>query len=98
LTKLVSANEVVLVVFIWLPKEYKHARKSQLTRSEATAVQKNISAYLEIYANPQQGKIYFSITTKEGVEKYLSFCKRDVELGHIVKGRLTTIATRLQQA
>jgi hypothetical protein len=34
--------------------------------------------------------------SKEGVEKYLSFRKRDVELGHIVKGRLATIATHLQ--
>ena len=67
-----------------------------ITRSEATAVEKGKAAYLEIYANLQQGKSYFSITTKEGVEKYLSFRMRDVELGHIVKGRHTTIATHLQ--
>ncbi len=30
------------------------------------------------------------------MEKYESFRKRDVELGHIVKGRDTTIATKLQ--
>ena len=30
------------------------------------------------------------------MEKYLSFRMRDVELGHIVKGRHTTIATHLQ--
>ena len=30
------------------------------------------------------------------MEKYLSFRQRDVELGHIVKGRHTTIATHLQ--
>lgn len=81
---------------VWLPKENKYARKSLRTRSEATAVERGKAAYLEIYANLQQGKTYFSITTKEGVEKYLSFRKRDVELGHIVKGRHTTIATHLQ--
>jgi site-specific recombinase XerD len=81
---------------MWLPKESKYARKSLRTRSEATAVERGKAAYLEIYANLQQGKTYFSITTKEGVEKYLSFRKRDVELGHIVKGRHTTIATHLQ--
>ena len=43
-----------------------------------------------------QGKSYFSITTKEGVEKHLSFRKRDVELGHIVSERLAAIATHLQ--
>jgi len=81
---------------MWLPKENKYARKSLRTRSEVTAIEKGKAAYLEIYANLQQGKSYFSITTKEGVEKYLSFRQRDVELGHIVKGRHTTIATHLQ--
>lgn len=81
---------------LWLPKENKYARKSLRTRSESTAVERGKAAYLEIYGNLQQGKSYFSITTKEGVEKYLSFRKRDVELGHIVKGRHTTIATHLQ--
>ena len=75
---------------MWLPKENKYARKSLRTRSEATAIEKGKAAYLEIYANLQQGKTYFSITTKEGVEKYLSFRQRDVELGHIVKGRHIT--------
>ena len=70
---------------MWLPKENKYARKSLRTRSEATAIEKGKAAYLKIYANLQQGKSYFSITTKEGVEKYLSFRMRDVELGHIVK-------------
>ena len=77
---------------MWLLKENKYARKSLRTRSEATAVEKGKAAYVEIYANLQQGKSYFSITTKEGVEKYLRFRKREVELGHIVKGRHSTIA------
>ena len=81
---------------MWLPKENKYARKSLRTRSESTAVERGKAAYLEIYGNLQQGKSYFSITTKEGVEKYLCFRKRDVELGHIVSGRLATIATHLQ--
>jgi hypothetical protein len=58
---------------MWLPKENKYARKSLRTRSEATAIEKGKAAYLEIYANLQQGKSYFSITTKKGVEKYLSY-------------------------
>ena len=81
---------------LWLPKENKYARKSLRTRSESTAIERGKTAYLDIYGNLQQGKSYFSITTKEGVEKYLSFRKRDVELGHIVSGRLATIATHLQ--
>ena len=78
---------------MWLPKEDKNARKSPRTRSEATAIGKGKAAYLEVYANLQQSKSYFSITPKEGVEKYLSFHMRDLELGHIVKGRHKTIAT-----
>ena len=81
---------------LWLPKENKYARKSLRTRSESTAIERGKAAYFEIYANLQQGKSYFSITTKDGVEKYLNFRKRDVELGHIVKGRHATIATHLQ--
>ena len=63
-----------------LPKENKYARKSLLTRSESTAIERVKVAYLEIYGNLQQGKSYFSVTTKEGVEKYFSFRKHDVEL------------------
>ncbi len=57
---------------MWLPKENKYARKSIRTRSEATAIEKGKAAYLEIYANLQQGKTNFSITTKKGLKKYLS--------------------------
>lgn len=81
---------------MWLPKENKYARKSLRTRSESTAIERGKASYLEIYSNLQQGKTYFSITTKEGVQQYLNFRKRDVELGHIVSGRHSTITTHLQ--
>lgn len=51
---------------------------------------------MEIYASLQQGKTYFSITTKEGVTKYLEHRLKDVESGLIVVGRHTTIKTHLQ--
>ena len=54
---------------MWLTKDNKCARKSLRTRSLANAIEKGKAAYLEIYANLQQGISYFSITTKEGVEK-----------------------------
>jgi len=81
---------------MWLNGEGKYARKSLRTRSKTTAIEKGKAAYLEIYANIQQGKTYFSITTKEGVAKYIEFRQKDVELGHIVKGRLGTIRAHLQ--
>ena len=48
--------------------------------AEAKKDERGKAAYLEIYGNLQQGKSYFSITTKEGVEKYLSFRKRTFSL------------------
>ena len=81
---------------MWLAKENKCARKSLRTLSETTAIERGKAAHLEIYANLQQGKTYFSITTKEGVQQYLDFRQRDVEVGRIVSGRLATITTQLQ--
>ena len=81
---------------MWLARENKYARKSLRTRSETTASERGKAVYLEIYANLKQGKTSFSITTKEGVQQYKDFRKRDVQLGHIVIGRLATIATHLQ--
>ena len=68
---------------MWLKGEGKYARKSLRTRSKTTAVEKGKAAYLEIYANLQQGKTYFSITTKEGVTKYLEHRLKDVESGAV---------------
>ena len=81
---------------IWLNDERKYARKSLRTRSQATAIERGKEAYLEIYANLKAGKTYFSITTKEGVEKYIKNRAKDLQAGLIVKGRLSTITTHLQ--
>jgi hypothetical protein len=62
-----------------LPNENKYAHKSLRSRSVSTAVERGKAAYLEIYGNLQQGKSYFSIITKEDVEKYLSFRGRGVD-------------------
>ena len=52
---------------LWLPKENKYARKSRRTRSLSKVIERGKAAYLEIYANLQQGKSYFSITIKGDV-------------------------------
>ena len=78
---------------MWLNNERKYARKSLRTRSKTTAIEKGKEAYLEIFANRKMGKTYFSLTTKEGVNKYLEHRKKDVESGLIVKGRHATIKT-----
>ena len=66
---------------LWLNDERKYARKSLRTRSRTTAIEKAKEAYVEIYANSKNGKKYFSITTKAGVEKYLTQRQKDVDAG-----------------
>jgi hypothetical protein len=94
--KLVFTSVGSIGKFVYGLGKKTNTHESLRTRSETTAVERGKAAYLEICANLQQGKTYFSITTKEGVQQYLDFRKRDVELGHIVSGRLATIATHLQ--
>ena len=82
---------------MWLAKENKYARKSLRTRSETTAVERGKAAYLEIYANLQQGKTYFSITTKEGVQEVRrAFANVMLSLDILLVARLATVATHLQ--
>ncbi len=81
---------------MWLEREGKYARKSLRTRSEATAVERARQMYLEIFSNQQQGKTYFSLTVKEGVQKYLEARNVDVELGLIVRDRYVTIRSQLK--
>ena len=56
---------------IWLTNEHKYARFSLKTRNRATAIDKAKLHYHELKVLQLQGKSYFSITTKEGVRRYL---------------------------
>ena len=79
---------------MWLPNEHKYARFSLKTRSKSTAIDKAESHYYELKVMEKQGKNYFSITTRMGVEKYLEFKKKEIGT-HIVIGRYQTISTHL---
>jgi integrase len=81
---------------MWLAKEHKYARFSLKTRNRATAIDKAKLHYHELMAGQLQGKSYFSITTRMGVEMYLEHRKKDVTNGYIVSGRYNTIATHLK--
>ena len=81
---------------MWLAGESKYARKSLKTRSRSTALDKGKDFYLELLANQRAGKKYFSLTTKQGVAKYVASRQLDVDAGLIVKGRLGTIKTHLE--
>ncbi len=80
---------------MWLAKEHKYARFSLKTRNRSTAIDKAKLHYHELMAGQLQGKSYFSITTRMGVEMYLEHRKKDVTNGFIVSGRYNTIATHL---
>lgn len=80
---------------MWLTKERKYARQSLRTQNRAIAMEKGKDIYLEILANSRAGKNYFSLTTKQGVEKYLQ--NKEKEIGtNIKKGRYGTIKTHLE--
>jgi len=81
---------------MWLNEEQKYARQSLRTRSQVTAVEKANDTYLDIQLDRRQGKKYFSLTTKQGVEQYIAHRGKDVDTGLIVSGRLSTIKTHLQ--
>ena len=81
---------------MWLAKEHKYARFSLKTRNRSTAIDKAKLHYHELMAGQLQGKTYFSITTRMGVEMYLEHRKKDVTNGFIVSGRYNTIATHLK--
>lgn len=79
---------------MWLPNEHKYARFSLKTRSKSTAIDKAESHYYELKVLEKQGKRYFSITTKIGVELFLEYKKKEIGT-HIVAGRYKTICTHL---
>ena len=80
---------------MWLAKERKYARFSLKTRNQSTAIDKAKLHYHELMANQLQGKSYFSLTTKDGVELFLKQRWKHCEAGQIVKGRYATIRTHL---
>lgn len=80
---------------MWLTAEKKYARKSLRTRNRSAALEKGKDAYLELLSNQKMGKTYFSLTTKEGVARYVEHRQKDVYSKLIVAGRLTTIKTHL---
>ena len=78
---------------MWLAKEKRYVRRSLKTTSRATAVELAKDTYLDFYANLRQGKTFFSITAKEGAEKYLEVRRKDWEIGYIVRERYLALQT-----
>ena len=81
---------------LWLAKEGKYARFSLKTKNRSTAEDRAKVEYINLMAEQQSGKTYFSKTTKQGVEMYLAQRWKDCEAGLIVKGRYATLKTHLE--
>ena len=81
---------------MWLAKEKRYVRRSLKTTSRATAVELAKDTYLDFYANLRQGKTFFSITAKEGAEKYLEARRKDWEIGNIVRERYLALQTHIK--
>jgi len=81
---------------MWLTKERKYARFTLKTRNKSTALEKAKLHYHELMAGQLAGKRYHSISTKDGVEKYVKQRQKEVDAGRIVSGRLGTIRTHLE--
>lgn len=80
---------------MWLSAENKYARKSLGTKNQLIALERGKENYFEIMSNMKLGKTYFSLTTKDGVEKYLA--SKEKEIGTNIKvGRYGTIKTHLE--
>lgn len=80
---------------LWLKEEKKYARFSLKTASESVAIDKAKRRYHELMTAQMQGKAYFSLTCKAGVDLYLMQRQTDVDAGLIVRGRYGTIKTHL---
>ena len=79
-----------------MAKEKLYVRRSLKTTSRATAVELAKDTYLDFYANLRQGKTFFSITAKEGAEKYLEARRKDWEIGNIVRERYLASQTHIK--
>jgi integrase len=79
---------------MWLPNENKMYRKTLGTKFKETAIEKAEETLLDIRMTLRNGKKIYSLTCKEGVEKYLAERKKDI--GETIKnGRYNTMVTHL---
>lgn len=81
---------------MWLTKERKYARFTLKTRNRSTALEKAKLHYHELMEQQIAGKAYFSLTTKQGVERYVKQREKAVAAKTLGAGRLGTIKTHLE--
>jgi len=80
---------------MYVAEEGKHYRKSLKTRDKLTAIQRGTDEALKIYSDIRSGRKIFSSTIGELIDFYVEHRSRDVGVGDITAGRLTTIKSQL---
>ena len=82
---------------MYVKQARRYVEKSLRTKEQALAEERAEDLYIEIRNDIKNGKSFFAISIKEGVQMYLEYRKQDVGVADvgIVEGRYRTIVTHL---
>ena len=82
---------------MYVKEARRYVEKSLRTKEQAPAEERAEDLYIEIRNDIKNGKSFFAISIKEGVQMYLEYRKQDVGVADvgIVEGRYRTIVTHL---
>lgn len=82
---------------MYVKQSLRYVEKSLRTKEQALAEERAEDLYIEIRNDIKNGKSFFAISIKEGVQMYLEYRKQDVGVADvgIVEGRYRTIVTHL---
>ena len=82
---------------MYVKQARRYVEKSLRTKEQALAEERAEDLYIEIRNDIKNGKSFFAINIKDGVQMYLEYRKQDVGIADvgIVEGRYRTIVTHL---
>ena len=89
-------NGNIYQFFMWIDDEKKMLRKTLRTSHLEDAKEKGKDLFLTILSRKNDGKNYFGLTVKQGIEKYLKFKQMEVDSGMITQGRHICIKSHLK--
>ena len=89
-------NGNIYQFFMWIDDEKKMLRKTLKTSHLEDAKEKGKDLFLTILSRKNDGKNYFGLTVKQGIEKYLKFKQMEVDSGMITQGRHICIKSHLK--
>ena len=83
---------------MYVKQSRRYVEKSLRTKEQALAEERAEDLYIEIRNDIKNGKSFFAISIKEGVQMYLEYRKQDIGVADvgIVEGRFNTIKSHLK--